>query len=70
MKVIKKYFFTKLNKTLHFGRIKVFFKKNQFWDQSVYFSGHVISQNVEFITLAISQPILKTQTFGLDHKII
>ena len=33
-------------------------------------SGHVISQNVEFIRLAISQPFLKIETSGLDQKIL
>ena len=33
-------------------------------------SGHVISQNVEFIRLAISQPFLKIETSGLDPKIL
>ena len=33
-------------------------------------SGHVISQNMEFIRLAISQPFLKIETSGLDQKII
>ena len=33
-------------------------------------SGHVISQNVEFIGLAISQPFLKIETSGLDQKIL
>ena len=32
-------------------------------------SGHVISQNMEFIRLAISQPFLKIETSGLDQKI-
>ena len=33
-------------------------------------SGHVISQNMKFITLAISQPFLKIETSGLDQKIL
>ena len=33
-------------------------------------SGHVISRNMEFITLAISQPFLKIETSGLDQKIL
>ena len=33
-------------------------------------SGHVISQNMEFIRLAISQPFLKIETSGLDQKIL
>ena len=32
-------------------------------------SGHVISQNMEFIRLAISQPFLKIETSGLDQKL-
>ena len=32
-------------------------------------SGHVISQNMEFIRSAISQPLLKIETSGLDQKI-
>ena len=35
-----------------------------------YTSSHVISLNMELMGLAISQPILKLETFGLDHKII
>ena len=33
-------------------------------------SGHVISQNMKFIRLAIFQPFLKIETSGLDQKII
>ena len=33
-------------------------------------SGHVISQNVEFIRLAISQPFLKIETSGLNQNIL
>ena len=33
-------------------------------------SGYVISQNMEFIRLAISQPFLKIKTSGLDQKIL
>ena len=33
-------------------------------------SGHVISQNMEFIRLAISQSFLKMETSGLDQKIL
>ena len=35
-----------------------------------YTSGHVISQNMEFIRLAIFQPFLKIETSGLDQKIL
>ena len=31
-------------------------------------SGHVISQNMEFIRLTISQPFSKIETSGLDQK--
>ena len=31
-------------------------------------SGHVISQNMEFIRLAIPQPFVKIETSGLDQK--
>ena len=33
-------------------------------------SGHVISQNMEFIRLAISPPFLKIETSGLDQTIL
>ena len=33
-------------------------------------SGHVISQNMEFIRLAIYQPFLKIETSGLDQEIL
>ena len=33
-------------------------------------SGHVISQNVEFIRLAIFQPFIKTEISGLDQNIL
>ena len=33
-------------------------------------SGHVISQNMEFIRLAISQSFLKIETSDLDQKIL
>ena len=32
--------------------------------------GHVISQNMEFIKLAISQQFFKIETSGLDQKIL
>ena len=32
-------------------------------------SDHVISQNIEFIRLTISQPFLKIETSDLDQKI-
>ena len=46
-----------LNKKLNFG-------------VSQCISGHVISQNIEFIRLAIFRPFLKIETSGLDQKII
>ena len=33
-------------------------------------SGHVILQNMKFITLAISQQFLKIETSGLDQKVL
>ena len=33
-------------------------------------SGHVISQNVEFIRLAIFQPFIKTEISGLHQNIL
>ena len=44
-----------------------FFTKNFGVSQCIY--GHVISQNMEFIRSAISQPFLKIETSGLDQKI-
>ena len=35
-----------------------------------YTSGHVISQNMEFIRLAISRPFLKIKSSGLDQKFL
>ena len=37
-------------------------------NQCIY--GHVISQNVEFLRLAISQSFLKIETSGLDKIIL
>ena len=34
-----------------------------------YISGHMISPNVKFIRLAISQPFIKIETSGLELKI-
>ena len=45
-----------------------FIIKNLNFGVNQYISGHVISQNVEFIGLAISQPFLKIETSGLDQK--
>ena len=33
-------------------------------------SGNMISQNMEFIRSAISQPFLKIETSGLDQKLL
>ena len=45
-----------------------FLTKNLNFGVSQCISGHVISQNMEFIRLAISQPFLKIETSGLDQK--
>ena len=47
-----------------------FLTKNLNFGVSQCISGHVISQNMEFIRLAISQPFLKIETSGLDEKIL
>ena len=44
--------------------------KNFIFGVSQCISGHVISKNMEFIRLAISQPFLKIETSGLDQKIL
>ena len=46
---------------------KFLIKKISFWGQSVH-SGHVLSQNMEFIRVAISQPFLNLETSGLNQK--
>ena len=46
-----------------------FLKKYINFEVSQCISGHVISQNTEFIRLTISQPFLKIETFDLDQKI-
>ena len=48
---------------------KFLIKKLNFWGNQ-YTSGHVISQNMEFIRLAISQPFLKIKSSGLDQKFL
>ena len=45
-----------------------FLTKNLKFGVSQCISGHVISQNVEFIRLAIFQPFLNIETSGLDQK--
>ena len=47
-----------------------FLTKNLNLRVSQYISGHVISQNMEIIRLAISQLFLKIETSGLDQKIL
>ena len=47
-----------------------FLTKNLNFRVSQCISGHVISQNMEFIRLTISQPFLKIETSGLDQKIL
>ena len=47
-----------------------FLTKNLNFGVSQYISGHVISQNMEIIRLAISQLFLKIETSGLDQKIL
>ena len=47
-----------------------FLIKNLNFGVSQCISGHVISQNVEFIRLAISQPFIKTEASGLDQNIL
>ena len=47
-----------------------FFTKNLNFGFSQCISGHVISQNMDFIRLAISEPFLKTETSGLDQEIL
>ena len=44
--------------------------KNLNFGVSQCISGHVISQNMEFIRLTISQSFLKIETSGLEQKIL
>ena len=67
---LKKKFSTYFEETLHFGSIFVTKNFNFGVSLSHSISGHVISQNMEFIRLAISQPFLKIETFGLEQKIL
>ena len=64
----KKFFQPRLMKLCIFVANK-FLTKNLNFGVSQCISGHVISQNIEFIRLAISQPFIKTETSGLDQKI-
>ena len=45
-----------------------FLTKNINFGVTQCISGHVISQNMEFIRLAISQPFLKIETSGFGPK--
>ena len=45
-----------------------FLMRNLNFEVNQCISGHVILQNMKFIGLAISQPFLKTKTYGLDQK--
>ena len=47
-----------------------FLTKNLNFGVSQCISGHVISQNIEFIRLAIFRTFLKIETSGLDPKIL
>ena len=47
-----------------------FFTKKLNFGFSQCISGRVISRNMKFIRLAISQPFLMIQTSGLDQKIL
>ena len=45
-----------------------FFTKNLNFGFSQCISGHVISQNMDFKRLALSEPFLKTKTSGMDQE--
>ena len=47
-----------------------FLIKNLNFGVNQYTSGHMISQNMEFIRLAISRPFLKIKSSGLDQKFL
>ena len=47
-----------------------FLIKNLNFEVNQCISGHVISQNMKFIKLAISQSFLKIETSGLGQKIL
>ena len=68
-KLKKKFFQARLMQLCIFVAYKFLTKKINF-GVSQCISGHVISQNMEFIRLAISQPFLKIETSGLDQKIL
>ena len=46
----------------------MFLIKNLNFGVNQCISGHVISRNMKFIRLAISQPFLKIKTSGFDQK--
>ena len=68
-KIKKTFFLIRLMKLCIFVACKFLTKNFHFW-VSQCISGHVISQNMEFIRLTISQPFLKIETSGLDQKIL
>ena len=68
-KLKKNFFNLRLMKLCILVAYKFLTKKLNF-GVSQCISGHVISQNMEFIRLAISQPFLKIETSGLDQKIL
>ena len=66
---LKKNIFDQVDKTLHFGCLKVCYKEINFGVNQCT-SGHVISQNMEFMRLAISLFFFKIETSGLDQTIL
>ena len=48
----------------------MFLIKNLNFGVNQCISGHVISRRMKFIRLAISQPIVKIETSGLDQKVL
>ena len=78
MTFIGKKYITKLKETFFLIRLMKlcilvackFLTKKLNFRVSQCISGHVISQNMEFIRFTISQPFLKIETSGLDQKIL
>ena len=68
-KIKKKLFLPRLMKLCILVAYKFLTKKFNFGDSQCN-SGHVTSQNMEFIRMAIYQPFLKIETSGLDQKIL
>ena len=68
-KIKKTFFLIRLMKLCILVTCKFLTKKLNFW-VSQCISGYVISQNMEFIRLTISQPFLKIETSGLNQKIL